>query len=441
MGFVFLTTGITRHALHRLLAVLLLLSQWGWADYNTGRNAYQNRQYSAALAQFKAVPANDPQHSLAQFYLGLIYAKQDQYQPAVNAFQRVIELEQTHKLQSNGAHYDADLLQKAEKNLAVVTKAQIEARGDTVKAKSLAQSYGATTGNYLAHAMSQGGKVIRWDLAKMPLRVFIASGANVRGWTVDKNQAVYNAMAGWKAASGNQLRFQMVQNISDANIVVRWQERFSHDNIGVSPLQMVGNTILQSDVHLATSQPNGSGLLSMSELNWTALHEFGHALGIRGHSPQPDDVMFFAVNPSQQTGLTARDRNTIKLLYRQEADVTNNTQVSTLKTKQVYELLQKAHPYIEKQPDMALKYVEQAYRLDPNNQDVQQVRNGLYFNRGVTYLNNGVRYAKGNRLTDARSAFKTAEQIFAALSREASPPRGTQQNLAIARQNIQLLSN
>ncbi len=423
------------------LCLLYILIPQASADYFSAKQAYQNRQYSTALTQFKQVKASSSKYALAQFYLGLIYAKQDQYQNARNAFQQTINLEQTQKLQSGGTDYNAALVKKAEKNLAVVTKAELESRGETGKAQALGKYYGSSKGNYLAHAMSNGSKVIRWDLAKMPLKVFIASGSGVKGWNTSKNQAVYNAMRTWKAASGNKLRFQQVHDVNHADIVVRWQSVFKHNKLGVSPLRTVGETILQSDVHLATYAAGSAKPLSTKELNWTALHEFGHALGIRGHSPYTDDAMFFSTNYSQAAGLTARDRNTIKLLYRQKADVSNNTQVSTSKNKQIYQLLEKARPLVHKQPQTAMNYVNQAYKLDPTNKDVLQMRNGLTFNQGVDYINNGVTYAKKNRLSDARSAFRRAEKIFLALNRKPNPPEGTQKNLSVVRQNLALLNN
>lgn len=411
------------------------------AGYFEGKQAYKSSQYAKAATEFKQVTPKSSKYSLAQFYLGLIYGKQDKYQQAKDHFQQVINVEQTRKLRSGGAEYNANLLKKAEKNLAVITKSELEARGDTEKAQALSQYYGSSKGNYLTQAMSHGSKVIRWDLKKMPLKVFIASGSTVRGWNTNKNQAVYNALRTWKAATNNQLRFQIVHNITDADIVVRWQQYFTHNKLGVSPLKMMGNTILQSDVHLAMYDRASGKLLSNEQLNWVALHEFGHALGIRGHSPHTDDAMFFATNYSQTGGLTARDRNTIKLLYRQTADVSNNTQVSTAKTKQVYDLIKKAQPYIGKNDAKAWQYINQAYKIDPTNKDVITLRNGIKYNKGVNYINNGVAYAKSHRLTDARSSFRSAEKIFLALMQEPNPPSGTRQNLQTARKNLSVLEN
>lgn len=44
-------------------------------------------------------------------------------------------------------------------------------------------------------------------------------------------------------------------------------------------------------------------------------HEFGHALGIQGHSPYSDDQMFATYNGSNQTTVTDQDANTLFTAY------------------------------------------------------------------------------------------------------------------------------
>ena len=47
----------------------------------------------------------------------------------------------------------------------------------------------------------------------------------------------------------------------------------------------------------------------------TSAHEFGHLLGIAGHSDDPNDLMYPSHAPTQDVPLSARDINTAKTIY------------------------------------------------------------------------------------------------------------------------------
>src|SRR5256885_5620169 len=48
---------------------------------------------------------------------------------------------------------------------------------------------------------------------------------------------------------------------------------------------------------------------------YTTLFRSGHALGLQGHSPYRDDIMYYAVSPTQHPTLSQRDVNTLVKLY------------------------------------------------------------------------------------------------------------------------------
>jgi hypothetical protein len=61
------------------------------------------------------------------------------------------------------------------------------------------------------------------------------------------------------------------------------------------------------------------GLLADDQVEWIALHEIGHALGMRGHSPIPADLMYEVVRDRVQVhGLSTEDVNSFVSLYQQE---------------------------------------------------------------------------------------------------------------------------
>ena len=60
--------------------------------------------------------------------------------------------------------------------------------------------------------------------------------------------------------------------------------------------------------------------LRASVIEATAIHELGHAFGLWGHSPQPNDVMAVHQNQKPVVKLSQRDRVTLNWLYQRATD-------------------------------------------------------------------------------------------------------------------------
>ncbi len=429
---------IRRGCLIAGILALLLAVQTVWAadHYSQGKSSYQAGRYSYAIKHFQSAISQNPDDSRSRFYLGLAYARMKEYAAAKAQFQKVLEIENMKKLQ--GVYADQSLISKAEKNIAVMTKAEISATGNTGKAAAIVNTHAGRTDNYLTHAIPNG-RVIHWDTAKMPLKVYIRPGHGVPGWQPSMNNAVMQAAGEWHRASGGKIRFQQINYENEADIVVNWRRNFSHQRVGVNAFRSTGTSIIQSDVHIATHDPSGRPM-NYQEIQGTALHEFGHALGIQGHSPNTGDIMFFSQNPTQGTALTMRDKRTIQLLYQQEADITNRSQVSMSRNKELYDLLSRASKLVSTNPSQALQLLGQAERIDRSNPDLQNLLGVANYNMGVQHLNDGITAGRGNNLSLAKQHFHQAVRYFELASRSPQPPSGTQQNLAAARQNLSIVS-
>lgn len=128
-------------------------------------------------------------------------------------------------------------------------------------------------------------RVLHW--AQFPVRVYFAAHG------LGQTEEVPTALAGfdeWGAASHGKIRYVRVSDPSKADITVQFVpgRYLSADTLAVGE-----TTIYSSDgVLQKASMRLAEGAMLPEELQATAAHEFGHALGISGHSSDPDDVMY-----------------------------------------------------------------------------------------------------------------------------------------------------
>ena len=153
------------------------------------------------------------------------------------------------------------------------------------------------TPNY-AHNVSH---LFNWN--HFPLQVAFLQDANY-------TQARQNiAMAGfdqWVTASGSAMTYQVVTDSSTADVTVKFDPATTD---GLTNLHFSGLTMTHADVNLGIKN------LGSSDLQCVAAHEFGHVLGIDGHSDLQNDLMYPIHFVGVVCPVTTRDLNTIKTAY------------------------------------------------------------------------------------------------------------------------------
>lgn len=197
---------------------------------------------------------------------------------------------------------------------------------------------------FMAHRFTLPGAeedvlvLCRWDHDRFPLRVFVETpeipddlqnefhpvspGIYVR--------AVKRALRTWEEALPEIVSFERVDDRERADLHVQLR-----GEVGPTPdpeMQVLGVTPLLSacrigrerqarfesrfEVHrLTVYLADHFGLLTADQVERIALHELGHVLGMRGHSPIPADVMYEAARDRHVDRLSAEDVHSFRLLY------------------------------------------------------------------------------------------------------------------------------
>lgn len=178
------------------------------------------------------------------------------------------------------------------------------------------------TNDYYSEVTREG--ILRWPQNKMPLKVFITNGEAVPNYRPQFADLLTKSFESWSQASNGLVTFAFVDAGAKADIICSWSnEPAKFKNIaesGQAVLEanrtgLVRGTITILTVPLVPALP-----VTDNRMRRTCLHEIGHAMGLAGHTANPDDAMFHTMGVADTwIDLTERDSNTIMRLYSGQA--------------------------------------------------------------------------------------------------------------------------
>ena len=156
----------------------------------------------------------------------------------------------------------------------------------------------------------QRGRIVRWNKASMPLNVYVQDSKDVPEYY---REVVMNAYLAWQRASEGIVRFQFVEDPSQADMKCYFKNVNATDAIGVHEFTVNGSRITDSVITFSKVNKNGHSHDS-KQLYSSALQEVGHSIGLTGSSPSIYDVMY-PVGTKFNTEITTRDLKTLALVY------------------------------------------------------------------------------------------------------------------------------
>lgn len=183
----------------------------------------------------------------------------------------------------------------------------------------------------------------RWEVTKFPLAVHVESprfdAALANEFDAQKEpkafvDAAWAALDAWQEALGGVVTFRRVGGNESPDLTIRLL-----GEVGPAPLdgvQVLGMTAMHDAcriegrsmwadrVEVSFEVPeiriyvaDDHGLLPPDQVQRNVLHEIGHALGMRGHSPIPADLMYEVARDRRVDRLSREDVNSFRALYRQ----------------------------------------------------------------------------------------------------------------------------
>jgi TonB family protein len=174
---------------------------------------------------------------------------------------------------------------------------------------------------------------VKWAKEKFPLKVYVPTddeGQKIGGYDNSFGEALRDSFRIWQKQSNNLLSFTMVKTPEQADIECDW---VSDPAVLSNPCEGgdarvkydAGHGGLQHVRIVMSTMAPGTPHLSNNDVKRTALQEIGHSVGLLGHSPMADDVLFCALPlPDKDVVLSERDKKTLAHLYRADVPMSAN---------------------------------------------------------------------------------------------------------------------
>jgi predicted Zn-dependent protease len=165
------------------------------------------------------------------------------------------------------------------------------------------------------------GAILLDQWTHMPVRVYFTNDATFTDASgqVDLKTFVLAGMNEWVDAANGLVGYQVVSSPAEADITFTFTtlsaEPSGDAELGLAKLTYAPNMMMDS---VAVQLYIWDGMTHnrvYTGLQATAAHEFGHVLGIHGHSTDANDLMYAYHDSEAPAAVTQSDLNTVKTIY------------------------------------------------------------------------------------------------------------------------------
>lgn len=273
-----------------------------------------------------------------------------------------------------------------------------------------------------------GGRIARFT--KMPIRVYITPMLR----TDDYLKAIRYGMHQWESASGGMIQFSETQVSGDADIRVSWGTAalwpITEVTGAKAELTRLDGDRIRVEIVLVPHEAQLDEVSDPGQLRAICLHEFGHAIGLWGHSPDSRDAEFHTSTKEQPS---PQDINTLLRVYATpQGTPQHEIAIKTVKASLDGSAADARRHYLlgtitvdKGDVKKAIEHFKTALALDPTSEPARQkliqvYRDFGYFERAIELLNDvlaespshdayntlGVMYYRKGQIDESITAFQ-----------------------------------